>query len=191
MFKFAFKSLLFMEKIKISKLVFALFITVFIACESTPEQREILTPKIEKKASLDEINILAENAITVNMRIEGMTCAMGCANKIETEVASLRGVGYSHVDFETEIATFIFDRNEMTSRELVSFIGEINNGAYQAEITKEVKGKTEAREGEIEVDSIGSLRATLKEEGMKNVVHKGIPTVNFPNLFTYFLKSLR
>src|SRR5690554_8142445 len=111
MFKFAFKSLLFMEKIKISKLVFALFITVFIACESTPEQREIPTPKIEKTASLDEINILAENAITVNKRIEGMTCAMGCANKIETEVAARRGVGYRHVDFETEIATLIFERN--------------------------------------------------------------------------------
>lgn len=182
-----------MKKIYVSKLIIALSVAAFVACESVPEVREIPTQKTEEKAQPAEVNILAENAITVDVSIEGMTCAMGCANKIETEVASLVGVGYSRVDFDTETATFVFDKNELNADELVSFIGEINNGAYKAVVTKEQQGEINSKdEGKVEVDNAEAklTKTSLQEDGI-NVVSKGIPSVNFPKLFTYFLKSLR
>lgn len=68
---------------------------------------------------------------TVNSKaeftIEGMTCAMGCAKKIENKLATTEGVTSAKVDFENKIARVEFDENKLSTgslEEIVKSAGE-------------------------------------------------------------------
>lgn len=92
-----------------------------------------------ESADVSPENILSENiAVTetsaesaVNSKaeftIEGMTCAMGCAKKIENKLATTEGVTSAKVDFENKIARVEFDENKLstgTLEEIVKSAGE-------------------------------------------------------------------
>lgn len=128
-----------------------------------------------------ETKILAENKAKVTMNIEGMVCAVGCAKKIEEEVAKMNGIAKSEVNFEEATANFEFDQSVMTPKEIEDFIDEMQGGQYQAKIISEEKpqkiNSDQEEKGSPEKDaSIKSIKQNFN--------------FTFPELFTYFLDRI-
>ncbi|WAC01257.1 heavy metal-associated domain-containing protein [Lacinutrix neustonica] len=51
-------------------------------------------------------------------KIEGMTCAMGCAKTIENKMAKMEGVKSAKVDFDRELAMVEYDEAKVTPASL-------------------------------------------------------------------------
>lgn len=66
--------------------------------ETSTEKKEVVT--LKKPAQKPEV---------ATLKIEGMTCAMGCAKTIEKSLTSLEGVQKARVDFEKKEAIINFD----------------------------------------------------------------------------------
>lgn len=89
----------------------------------------------------------------MNVTIEGMTCAEGCAKTIEKTVAELAGVTYSSVNFEEKTATFKFDETKTTEKDILAAIAAINEGQYKVN-NVEVKTEKKATEEESNVNAV-------------------------------------
>lgn len=98
---------------------------------------------------------LVSNA-EMNLTIDGMTCANGCAKTIEKTVASLSGVTYSKVNFDERTATFKFDETKTTEKEILDAIAALNEGQYKVSMVevKVEKKINEDEENEKEIDAI-------------------------------------
>jgi copper chaperone CopZ len=75
---------------------------------------------------------VAEANTTYEMKIEGMTCASGCKKLIEKKMALHNGVIDFKIDFESAMATVVFDDRLTDTTALRMGVSEINNGAYSA-----------------------------------------------------------
>lgn len=100
---------------KISKIILVLVCSLFvlISCKNDKAAPEEVTVeyKEEKKP------LIAENATLANAKfnIEGMTCAVGCAAKIEKSLAKMEGVASAKVDFESKTAVVSYDVDKITT----------------------------------------------------------------------------
>ncbi|MGE0634990.1 MAG: heavy-metal-associated domain-containing protein [Bacteroidia bacterium] len=83
----------------------------------------------------------------MNLTIDGMTCAEGCAKTIEKTVGELAGVTFSSVNFEEKTATFKFDETKTTEKDILAAIAALNEGQYKVN-NVEVKIDKKAGEGE-------------------------------------------
>ena len=160
-----------MRKIRLSAIALTVSILALFACENAVE---------EKSAE-----ILEEKIVKVEMKVDGMVCAMGCAKFIQDKVAEQEGVMESKVDFESETAYFTFNENAISAEELEKFIDEIHNGQYDATIAD---GSVEQEQEGIEQESIEEEEES--EEKAVVQVAKRIQNISFPELFTYFMKRL-
>lgn len=130
-----------------------------------------------------ESNPVAEQKAQVEMKVDGMVCAMGCAKYIQDKVADLDGVLSSEVNFEEGVAHFEFDENKINAAELESFIDGIHDGQYDAEILEAKKGNSAAEPIEEE---------TVSEEEQEEIATVSERfQITFPDLLGYFLHSLR
>lgn len=80
-------------------------------------------PKPEFKVVAESTNI-AENVINNNLfeasfSISGMMCKMGCAKAIENNLSKMEGVQKASVDFETSIATVLYNSSLLKAEDLV------------------------------------------------------------------------
>lgn len=166
-------------------LYLALIIMGFAACESAVKQ--------EAKLSIEEMDLAS-----VEMKIEGMVCAMGCAKFIEKEVGSQNGVAESKVDFEKEVAYFSYDQNQWKAEEIEKFIDEIHDGQYNATIIASLKEKEKAEPAEVQREKAESAveaaeadesMEEAEEQEMTSVVHQ-IQNISFPELLTYFINRI-
>lgn len=71
-----------------------------------------------KKKSLEQLEL----------KIEGMTCEVGCAKGIEGAVYKMKGVKKSEVDFDKSIATIVFDNSKTNAEEVIKQIESYNPG---------------------------------------------------------------
>ena len=79
-------------------------------------------PKPEVKVVAASVNI-AENVINNNLfeasfSISGMMCKMGCAKAIENNLSKMEGVQKASVDFETSIATVLYNSSLLKTEDL-------------------------------------------------------------------------
>ncbi len=160
-----------------------LVVVLLGACQTEPKQVEISTAEVEAKSDIKKTAILAENKSSVDMKVEGMVCAMGCAKFIEEKVADLDGIVFSEVDFEEGMAHFEFDKTALNSDEIKTFINEIHEGQYKASIA-------DVEELEEEIDEAVEEDDNTEAEESVISVRKHV-NISFPELFTYFLKRLR
>lgn len=72
--------------------------------------------------------ILAENLKKTNLKIEGMTCALGCAKMIEGKLARTQGVDSVKVDFEKKYAIVSYDYTQQTEEKLIHTIETLADG---------------------------------------------------------------
>ena len=106
---------------KLVKIVFASLAIIFLisSCSETTAQ------------SADVIQEVVKNSIMA-MGIEGMTCAMGCARSIETELKNVDGVSNAVVDFESATASIEFNPGLVSEDRLLAIVNDYKDGSYKA-----------------------------------------------------------
>ena len=123
-----------------SLLTLVLASSLFISCkdtESKPTAEEATTEasSVEKK----EI-VAAVKPESANFKIDGMTCAMGCAKTIEKKLAAMEGVQKATVDFETKEAVVDFDATIQSKESLAKAIEAAADGkTYKVAKSEEKK----------------------------------------------------
>jgi len=107
--------------IKFLKIGFAIFAIIFSvsSCSETTAQSADLTQEVVKNSIM-------------TMGIEGMTCAMGCARTIESELKNVDGVSNAIVDFESATASIEFNRGLVSEDGLLAFVNDFKDGSYKA-----------------------------------------------------------
>lgn len=94
-----------------SLITFSIVSTLFLSCKDTASKpiSNSTETAIEKKVTV------AAKPETATLKIEGMTCAMGCAKTIESKLSKMDGVQEAKVDFENKLATVNFDASILNS----------------------------------------------------------------------------
>lgn len=161
-------------------LVFLFSIASIISCDTNKTtESEIEVVKTEPK------EVLAENKEAVDMKVEGMVCAMGCAKYIEDKVAALDGVILSTVDFEKGVAHFEFDKTVTSPKDLENFIVGIHDGQYSAKVISE-KELEEIEKQEVE-ESVS--KETNSDEEVASVSTRF--QFSIPDLLNALLQGIR
>lgn len=107
-----------------------------------------------KEMGYDIIEEKKDEVSKTELKITGMTCA-ACSARVERNVKKLNGIVNVNVNLATEKATIEFDKNTITTDEIINTI--VNSG-YGAEKTADISvdSEKEAREKEI-----GKLKGLL------------------------------
>ena len=94
----------------------------FIGCTQQPK------PEIKVVAATTDIaeNVVDTNLSEASFSIAGMMCKMGCAKAIENNLSKMEGVQMASVDFETSIATVLYNSSLLKFDDLVLTV--INTG---------------------------------------------------------------
>ncbi len=93
---------------------------IFVSCENTGEG------KVRDKQEIDKTQQV--KLTNVEVKIEGMTCEIGCARLIQSKLYKTEGVNYASVSFEEEKGEITFDANKISDSELKTIIEEIAGG---------------------------------------------------------------
>ena len=100
---------------------------VLVSCKKE-EDKNLANIKNIESAPKEHKTIAAENVQTSSFKIEGMTCAMGCAKTIEKELSHLDGVEKATVDFEKKTATVVFDKTVQNQENLTKTVQATGDG---------------------------------------------------------------
>ena len=94
----------------------------FIGCTKQPK------PEIKVVAATTNIaeNVFDTNLSEASFSISGMMCKMGCAKAIENNLSKMEGVQMASVDFETSIATILYNSSLLKTDDLAMTV--INTG---------------------------------------------------------------
>ena len=106
--------------------VIALSGLLFASCKDNKETTE--TAATETAAPKVKKEIAAANLQTASFKIEGMTCAIGCAATIQEELTALDGVQTAKVDFDKKLATVTFDKTVQTPESLTKVVQATGDG---------------------------------------------------------------
>ena len=113
-----------MKNLKNILVIVILTITAFnCKNETQPEIKTVETATEFKKVELDPNATYAK----AEFKIEGMTCAMGCAKTIEKKMAKMEGVKSATVDFERELAMVEYDEAKVTHESLKNTVTGVSD----------------------------------------------------------------
>ena len=104
-------------------LLFSLTSLLFlIGCTQQPK------PEIKVVAATTNIaeNVDDTNLSEASFSISGMMCKMGCAKAIENNLSKMEGVQMASVDFETSVATVLYNSSLLKTDDLALTV--INTG---------------------------------------------------------------
>ncbi len=118
-------------------LTFGLASTLLFSCKDTASK---------PKAGSDETNTKKEVAVaakpeTASFKIDGMTCAMGCAKTIESKLSKMNGVQKATVDFDKKQATVEFDAAVISPENLSKTVEATGDGETYKVSGMQTKGK--------------------------------------------------
>ena len=100
---------------------------LFIGCKDAASKP--LTNAAAETASTEKKEVVpALKPETASFKIEGMTCAMGCAKTIEKKLAQMNGVQKATVDFDKKEATVEFDASIQTPEKLKQVVEAVADG---------------------------------------------------------------
>lgn len=105
-------------------LILSLASTLFFSCKDTASKPIVN----DAEASLEKKATVAAKPETASFKIDGMTCAIGCAKSIETRLANMNGVQKATVDFDKKQATVSFDAAILNSAKIVKAVESIGDG---------------------------------------------------------------
>ena len=71
---------------------------------------------------------VAQKPETATLKIDGMTCSMGCAKTIERKLTEMEGVQEAKVDFDKKLATVTFDKTVQTPESLTKIVEATGDG---------------------------------------------------------------
>lgn len=117
-------------------LFIALALVVFVGCKDK-KKPEIVTVDTEvKKEKPKEV---AANYDKAEFKIEGMTCAIGCAKRIEKKLANMEGVKSATVDFDKKLAMVEYNQEKIDFDALTSTVTKVSK-TYKVSDIKKVDG---------------------------------------------------
>lgn len=102
--------------------------TMLFSCKDTASKPTTDDTK-EAAATTQKAPAVAAKPETASFKIEGMTCAMGCAKTIEKELSEMNGVQKAKVDFDKKEATVEFDAAVLTPEKLYATVEATGDGA--------------------------------------------------------------
>ena len=105
-----------------SLLFFLISLLFIIGCNQQPK------PEFKVVAASTNIveNVKNNNLFEASFSISGMMCKMGCAKAIENNLSKMEGVQKASVDFETSIATVLYNSSLLKAEDLALTV--INTG---------------------------------------------------------------
>lgn len=107
-----------------SILGFAFVSLLFVGCKDAASK-----PTADNAIPTEKKEIAAAtHPETAVFKIDGMTCAMGCAKTIEEKLAHMDGVQKAEVDFETKTATVNFDLDKLQKSDLTKAVESCADG---------------------------------------------------------------
>jgi len=107
-----------------SLLILGIVSTVFISCKDTASKPTVATNVSDIKKEV----AVAAKPLTASFKIEGMTCAMGCAKTIEDKLSKMDGVQKAVVDFDNKEAAVNFDSAILSSKDIVAAVQSTGDG---------------------------------------------------------------
>ena len=109
----------------------------FFACtqHSKPEIKEVSTTAQMNGKVID--GELSETSFSIS----GMMCEMGCAKIIETNLSKMEGVQEASVDFETSLATVLYNSSIVQTNDLVKTVTDTGDSYSVLNITSSSKEK--------------------------------------------------
>ncbi len=110
-----------------SILTMAVVSFLFVGCKEKTN-KSIPVASTEKTVTKEKKEIAATNLQEANFKIDGMTCAIGCAKTIEEELNGLDGVKTAKVDFEKKSATVSFDKTILTPEIITKVVQATGDG---------------------------------------------------------------
>lgn len=123
-----------LKKIVMKKIIIIALATIaLISCKNEGQAGNAeLSTEVKKNQPVAE-------AKTATMKIEGMTCAMGCAKTIENKLVGLDGVQNATVDFDKKEATIEYDAQVQTIETLSETIEAVADGkTYKVKEAKNI-----------------------------------------------------
>ncbi|HEX8577496.1 MAG TPA: heavy metal-associated domain-containing protein [Flavobacterium sp.] len=124
---------------KISKSIITaiLVASTMISCKDKASENKATATKQAAKTQSAPTGKIAN----ASFKIEGMSCAVMCASKIEKELAAMDGVQKATVDFETKTATVQFDDAKQSPGKLAEKVESVADGkTYKVSDIKTMAG---------------------------------------------------
>ena len=114
-----------------SLLTFGIASILLVGCKDAANKPAASTD--ETKASKEVV--VAVKPETATFKVDGMTCAMGCAKTIETKLSKMKGVQKATVNFDKKQATVEYDAAILTPEKLKKAIETTGDGeTYKATV---------------------------------------------------------
>ena len=101
--------------------------SLVVACKNNKKPKVVTVNHSETEINESSKAIDFKEIANVDFKIEGMTCAMGCAKTIEKKLANLEGVKEVKVDFESTIATLEFDPSRISKDVVIETIAKVGD----------------------------------------------------------------
>ena len=120
-----------------SLLTFVIASTLLFSCKDTASK---------PVAGADVTNTNKEVAVaakpeTATFKVDGMTCAIGCARTIQEKLSKMDGVQKATVDFDKKEATVDFDAAVLTPEKLTKAVETTGDGETYKVSEMKTKGK--------------------------------------------------
>ncbi|WP_054852122.1 heavy-metal-associated domain-containing protein [Olleya sp. ITB9] len=102
-------------------------VTVFTFSCKNEAQPEVKTAPASTSTKVETKKAINPNAklAKAEFKIEGMTCAMGCAKTIEKKMTKMEGVKSAVVDFDRELAMVEYDEAIVTPASLETTVTSV------------------------------------------------------------------
>ncbi len=108
-----------------SFLIISLSSLLLLSCKKSETPQTIIASEV---ASKPNSKTAAAKPAMATFKIEGMTCAIGCAKTIQEKLASMDGVQNATVDFDKKFAKVEFDALKQTPALLLKAVQETGDG---------------------------------------------------------------
>jgi len=107
-----------------SLLTFGIASTLLFSCKDTASKP---TAGTEETNTKKEVAVAAKPE-TATFKVDGMTCAIGCAKTIQEKLSKMNGVQKATVDFDKKQATVEFDAAVLTPEVLTKAVETTGDG---------------------------------------------------------------
>ena len=98
----------------------ALLIGVFISCDKAKEK--------QGENKIEVVKVLPIKLANLEVKIEGMTCEIGCARLIQSKLHKTKGIKFVEISFEEKNGKITFDANKVSDNDIKNIIEKIAGG---------------------------------------------------------------
>ncbi len=149
------------------KIIFSLVtlsVLVF-ACKSEQKDEPMENPEAASSAVVEKA--------TLNLAVDGMVCAVGCAKGIESKLTEMTGVSSCKVDYEGKKAFIEYDKATITEDMIISTIHKMNDGQYKtSKISEKADNESSSNSTEAQVSGFNA------------------PSFDIPQILTYLVNII-